>query len=105
MLAFPDVVYFFADELSRLGRRRFSFSFVFARSCQCCLFWHDILLSVELHPANGLLPDPRKTILEILKQYFRRAEVALAIAHQHSSLGASKGIEKAAVTEFVFYAR
>lgn len=57
------------------------------------------------YPANGLLSDPRQTILEILRQYFRRAEVALAIAHQHSSLGASKGVEKSPVTEFVFFAR
>jgi adenine-specific DNA-methyltransferase len=57
------------------------------------------------YPANGLLSDPRKSLLRILKQYYRRAEVALAIAHEHSSLGASKGIEKSPVTEFVFYAR
>jgi adenine-specific DNA-methyltransferase len=57
------------------------------------------------YPENGLLPEPRSSLLQILKQYFRRAEVALAIAHEHSSLGASKGVEKSPVTELVFYAR
>jgi hypothetical protein len=45
VLSFADVVDFFADELPRLGRRRFSFTFVFARPFQCFFFWHDILLS------------------------------------------------------------
>lgn len=57
------------------------------------------------YPETGLLEDPKSTLLPILRQYFRRAEVALAISHEHSSLGASKGSEKLPVTELVFYAR
>ncbi len=56
------------------------------------------------YPEVGLLDDPRNCLLRILKQYFSRAEIALTIAHEHSSLGASKGLEKSPVTELVFYA-
>jgi adenine-specific DNA-methyltransferase len=56
------------------------------------------------YPENGLLDEPRASLLRIMKQYFGRAEVALRIAHEHSSLGASKGSERSPVTELVFYA-
>jgi adenine-specific DNA-methyltransferase len=37
------------------------------------------------YPSSGLLPDARSSLLEILRQYFRHSEIALAISHQHSS--------------------
>jgi adenine-specific DNA-methyltransferase len=57
------------------------------------------------YPATGLLTDTRQTLLRTLRNYFQHAEVAAAIPHQHSTLGGSKGIESAPVTELIFYAR
>jgi adenine-specific DNA-methyltransferase len=64
-------------------------------------------LGVELvlnYPENGLLANPRRTLIKLLRQSFKHAEIAAAIAHQHSTLGASKGVEKEDVTELIFYA-
>ena len=57
------------------------------------------------YPDTGLLDDPRDSLLKMLRQYFRKAEIALTIPHEHSSLGASNGSEKSPVTELEFYAR
>jgi adenine-specific DNA-methyltransferase len=57
------------------------------------------------YPENGLLRDARESVLTILQKYFRYVEVAAAVPHRHSTLGASNGIEKAPVTELIFYAR
>ena len=40
VLAFPNVIHFFAHKLARLSRRRFAFALVFARSFDCFFFWH-----------------------------------------------------------------
>jgi adenine-specific DNA-methyltransferase len=56
------------------------------------------------YPDTGLIDDPQKSLLQMLKRYFRRAEIARAIAHEHSSLGASNGSEKSPVTELIFHA-
>lgn len=56
------------------------------------------------YPENGLLPGTERSILPMLRKYFRRAELAKVINHEHSSLGASKGVERAAVREMIFYA-
>jgi hypothetical protein len=42
MLAFPDVFYFLAHKLSRLGAGRFAFPGIFSRSFDCLLFRHMI---------------------------------------------------------------
>ena len=65
-------------------------------------------LGVELvlnYPANGLLDDPEQNLLPMLRKRFAHAEIAAAIPHQHSTMGASKGVEKEKVTELIFYAR
>jgi adenine-specific DNA-methyltransferase len=64
-------------------------------------------LGVELvinYPENGLLENPKRTLLKLLRDSFAHAEIAAAISHQHSTLGASKGVEKESVTELIFYA-
>lgn len=53
------------------------------------------------YPENGLVPDTRSSIL---RTYFRRAELAKVIGHEHSSMGASKGVERAPVRELIFFA-
>jgi adenine-specific DNA-methyltransferase len=65
-------------------------------------------LGVELvlnYPKDGLLENPKRTLITLLREKFAHAEVAAEIAHQHSTLGASKGVEKEDVTELIFYAR
>ena len=41
VLALTNVIHFFLDELSRLGRRRFAFPRVLSSAFQCLLFRHD----------------------------------------------------------------
>ncbi|WP_298242770.1 DNA adenine methylase [uncultured Bradyrhizobium sp.] len=56
------------------------------------------------YPENGLLPGTKESILPLLRKYFRQVELAKVIDHEHSSLGASKGVERSAVREMIFYA-
>lgn len=56
------------------------------------------------YPENGLLPGTEESILPLLRKHFRQAELAKVIDHEHSSLGASKGVERSAVREMIFYA-
>jgi adenine-specific DNA-methyltransferase len=72
------------------------------------LIYRASKLGVDLivnYPKNGLLEEPKESLLALLRTFFRHAEVAAEVPHQHSTLGASKGAEKAAVTELIFYAR
>jgi len=62
----------------------------------------DLILN---YPESGLLVDTKQSLLRLLRKYFQQAEVAANIPHQHSTLGASNGIERSPVTELVFYAR
>jgi len=57
------------------------------------------------YPQNGLLDDSKSVIMALLKQYYNRAEVVKLIPFRHSSLGASKGIEKYNVSEMIYLAR
>jgi adenine-specific DNA-methyltransferase len=64
-------------------------------------------LGVDLvinYPENGVLDNPKQSLLSLLREFFCHAEVAAEIPHQHSTLGASNGIEKSKVTELIFYA-
>ena len=45
MLAFADVLHFFAHKFSRLRRHRLSLPRVFARPFDCFFFWHNIQIS------------------------------------------------------------
>lgn len=57
------------------------------------------------YPENGLIPNARSNILELLQKYFKKAEVAIEVPHKHSSFGASKGQQSYDVNELIFYAR
>jgi adenine-specific DNA-methyltransferase len=58
----------------------------------------DLVLS---YPQNGLLDNTKSVVSKLLKENFRKHEV-LELGHFHSSLGASKGVEKQPVTELLF---
>jgi hypothetical protein len=45
MFAFPYVLHFFAHEFARLGGRRQTFSFIFARPFDWLFFWHSTIVS------------------------------------------------------------
>jgi adenine-specific DNA-methyltransferase len=55
------------------------------------------------YPERGLLPDAKDFLTSLLASHYPKSGVAAEISHQHSSLGASKGQEKAAVTEIVYF--
>jgi adenine-specific DNA-methyltransferase len=55
------------------------------------------------YPQNGLLNNSTKAIPSILSKYYSRHEV-FEIAHFHSSLGGSKGIERHPVVEMIYRA-
>jgi len=57
------------------------------------------------YPDNGLFADSTASLGRLLADNFSHVEVAAEIDHVHSSLGASKGREKAPVTERIFLAR
>jgi hypothetical protein len=40
MLAFSDMLHFFAHELARLSGRGFTFALIFTRPFNCFFFWH-----------------------------------------------------------------
>jgi adenine-specific DNA-methyltransferase len=62
----------------------------------------DLVMS---YPENGLLADSKTTLYGLLKDHFNSVSIAAEIPHKHSSLGASKGVEKLPVTEVIFVAR
>ena len=62
----------------------------------------ELILS---YPWNGLLEDARSALLKMLKNAFDAVEISHTIDHLHSSMGASNGKEKHAVTELIFWAR
>ncbi len=57
------------------------------------------------YPNNGLLIKMGYDIRTVLSKYFHNVEVAYVQDHFHSTLGASKGIEKQQVIEYVYFAR
>lgn len=58
----------------------------------------DIVIS---YPDNGLLGDTKSTLRRLIKASYNHCNV-IEIDHRHSSLGASKGLEKQGVTEMIF---
>ncbi len=57
------------------------------------------------YPTNGLLRDSENAIPEMLRQHFRKVSRLTPVAHQHSTMGASKGSQRTDVTEQIFVAR
>jgi adenine-specific DNA-methyltransferase len=62
----------------------------------------DFVLS---YPTNGLVYHSGSDPEEILKRHFKSVERCHALAHIHSTFGASKGAAKSAVTEQIFLGR
>ncbi len=57
------------------------------------------------YPDCGLLSDPREILVQLLQEQFPKVEVAAELPHEHSTLGASNGVESSRVTELLFLAR
>ncbi|WP_428248398.1 DNA adenine methylase [Ferrovibrio sp.] len=58
----------------------------------------DIVIS---YPGNGLLSDTKNTLRQLIKSSYNHCNI-IEIDHRHSSLGASKGVQKHSVTEMLF---
>ena len=56
------------------------------------------------YPLNGLLSDSRTLIEKELRNTFTNVNIEHEIPHLHSSMGASKGVEKYQVTEVIYSA-
>ena len=56
------------------------------------------------YPDCGLLPSPREALVRLLRERFSNVEVAAELVHEHSTLGASNGVESSPVKELVFLA-
>jgi adenine-specific DNA-methyltransferase len=106
------LLYDYPDPIGKGQYRSGRFSSEFSVQTKVYSAFHDLIsgaakIGCDLvinYPEIGLLENPRNSLLQMMKQYYPRAEIALTIPHEHSSLGASKGVEKSAVTELVFYA-
>ena len=62
----------------------------------------DVVIS---YPDRGLFEGASEIIPEILLNNYRYVSVPLKIDHVHSTMGASKGVQKAPVSEYVFVGR
>ena len=62
----------------------------------------DLVLS---YPTNGLLYEAKANPEQLLRKHFKYVEQRYSATHNHSTFGASKGIQKAAVTEVIYLAR
>lgn len=62
----------------------------------------DLILS---YPSNGLLVETGGNPLAILRKHFPKAGCYMALAHEHSTMGASKGPVVGCVTEFIYMAK
>jgi adenine-specific DNA-methyltransferase len=62
----------------------------------------DLILS---YPADGLMRESKQKISAMLAKYFRDIREPETIAHEHSTMGASKGTQKHNVTEHIFVAQ
>lgn len=57
------------------------------------------------YPECGLLSSPGEVLARLLRERFSNVEVAAELVHEHSTLGASNGVESSQVKELVFLAR
>ena len=62
----------------------------------------DLVLS---YPSDGLLHRAGYCLHTMMLELFKSVEMAMQIAHSHSTFGASKGHSKARVLENVYLAR
>ncbi|UXN65834.1 DNA adenine methylase [Phyllobacterium sp. A18/5-2] len=56
------------------------------------------------YPSNGLMPNSTERILNSLKMHFTMVGDPIVIPHEHSTMGASKGLQKHQVSELIFTA-
>ena len=57
---------------------------------------------VVSYPTHGLLENSETVIPEMMRNSFQSVERHVAVAHQHSTMGASKGVQRTDVVEQVF---
>jgi len=57
------------------------------------------------YPNNGLMKNSTETILSLLRQSFPIVNDPIVIPHTHSTMGASKGLQKHSVNELIFLAK
>ena len=62
----------------------------------------DLILS---YPSEGLLQKTGTDPFELLREKYRKVDLAHRCDHQHSTMGASKGAAKNGVVELVYWAR
>lgn len=62
----------------------------------------DLVLS---YPTNGLLYEAKAKPEQLLRKHFKHVERRYSATHDHSTFGASKGTQKASVTEVIYLAR
>lgn len=68
---------------------------------KCAAVGADLILS---YPTNGLMRNSRDIIPSFILKHFGNAPSVHEIAHQHSTMGASKGVGKQDVTEVIYRA-
>lgn len=71
------------------------------------LIWATSQMNATLvlsYPDYGLLSNPRDNLVRQLKEEYSNVEIVGELAHEHSTLGASNGVESASVKELVFLA-
>jgi adenine-specific DNA-methyltransferase len=56
------------------------------------------------YPEYGLLENSEQLIPDLLSKHFKSVCTPIRLAHQHSTLGASKGEERRSVSEFIYVA-
>jgi len=61
----------------------------------------DLIIS---YPTNGLMANSRDLIPALIRDHFGNEPTVYEIAHQHSTMGASKGVGKHNVTEVIYRA-
>ena len=57
------------------------------------------------YPSNGLMKNSTETILSLLRRSFAIVADPLVVPHLHSTMGASKGLQKHSVSELIFLAK
>lgn len=62
----------------------------------------DLILS---YPSEGLLQKTGTDLFALLREYYCQIDLAHKCNHQHSTMGASKGVAKNGVVELVYWAR
>jgi adenine-specific DNA-methyltransferase len=62
----------------------------------------DLVLS---YPTNGLVYRSGVDVIDIMRRHYHKLDLVRSVSHHHSTMGASKGVVKAAVTEQIFVGR